>query len=57
MEEMRLPSNMGFHSDAPNTGAPVSFTVIASRQARRFLRGESPRGVRASLDFHGIFLG
>jgi hypothetical protein len=45
MEEMRLPSNMGFHSDAPNSGAPVSFGRRALERQRRFCCGNPDCGI------------
>jgi hypothetical protein len=37
MEEIRLPSNMGLHSDVPNSGAPVSFGRYRAKRSLAYL--------------------
>lgn len=44
----KSPNIIAFEKDAANSAAALNLDVIAPRKARCFLRGESPRRVRAS---------
>jgi hypothetical protein len=50
MEEIRLPSNMGLHSDVPNSGAPLMPGVRPSRG-----KDDSAAGTLIVVSFvHGL---